>query len=475
MNCKKRKTLGRIRLVLVLLGVLLLGLTAVSGVFAFRSPPEAPEPSIPAGTTLPEMEPATEGAPTEQPTEAWSLPETTPPMTASAENSETALLPEETGAFSEEMGIPDAAQSPRAEETAPETMPDSTLLETLPPWDETVPCENPREIIIEPPAVPALPEEAMEEVEEAQHMEREARLWKGIFFSALLLLAADMTAMILLTQKLREPETAQQVTPLREKTKMFPITVLTTKKTPAVGTLHRMGARQYQQDSMGHCAILDGRGLLAVVADGMGGLSDGEKVSQQIVMETLSLGQRLRSGQENGALYQILNQVNQDVNKALGPEGLYKSGSTMVAVLVSGNWFQWISVGDSRIYLYREGYVNQLSRDHDLLQQWMPEILEGRRSMEQALQDPNGRKVTSFIGMGQLKYVDGSRQSIAIQPGDRILLMTDGVYGSLPEEQMAEILRTHSDVRQAAQEMDRRIQLRRSPGQDNYTAMILGF
>lgn len=221
--------------------------------------------------------------------------------------------------------------------------------------------------------------------------------------------------------------------------------------------------------------MLDGRGVLAVVADGMGGLRDGDKVSQQVVLRTLELGGALRPGQENGALLQILKTVNEEVNRFLTPDGLYKSGSTVVQVLVSGDSFQWLSVGDSRIYLYRAGYVNQLNRDHDLLQDWMPEILEGRRDMEASRKDPDGRKLTSFIGMGQLKYVDRSLHPIQILSGDRIVLMSDGVYGQMPEEQIAEILRRFPDVQQAAQEMDRCVRATQNPHQDNYTALILGF
>lgn len=503
MNCKKQRGLRRIRLVLILLEVLLLGLTAVSGVFAFRKQPDVPEDVIPAWTAMAETEPMTEGvpteaqptvweAPTEEPTQAtigeapteepaqptvWETSETAPPLTEPGKDGmeahEDSPLPAET----EPAGL-QSLRSPGPRQGLPGR--DEAHGEDIRPREETLPGrmnpeENPAEFRFPEEIMPADGNTEETAASRSEKLEAPNLPWKGIFFASLLLLAGNGGAILLLTDRIRKSEAGRQTLPARETLKMFPTTALTPKKSPSVGTLHRIGARQYQQDSMGHCAVMGGQGLLAVVADGMGGLSNGEKVSQQIVMEALAMGQKLRPGQENGALYRILSQITQDVNNALGADGLYKSGSTMVAVLVSGNRFHWISVGDSRIYLYREGYISQLNRDHDLLQEWMPEILEGRRSMEQALRDPNGRKVTSFIGMGQLKYVDGSRQSIDIQPGDRILLMTDGVYGSLPEGQMAEILKACPDVRRAAQEMDRRIQLLRSPGQDNYTAMILGF
>ena len=244
---------------------------------------------------------------------------------------------------------------------------------------------------------------------------------------------------------------------------------------PRVATIHQIGRRNYQQDSLGHAAVLGNQGFLAVVADGMGGLSGGEKVSQKIVTDMLTMGNQLKPGQTAGILWTMVNQINENVNRMLGPDGLYKSGSTLISVLVHSNRFQWISVGDSRIYLYREGYVNQLNQDHDQLQAWMPDILEGRVSMAEAIRHPDGRKLTSFIGMGQLKYVDGSVSSIALEPGDRILLVSDGIYGIVDENRMADILKRYPDIDQAAAVIEQVIRESNSPHQDNYTAIILGF
>lgn len=300
-------------------------------------------------------------------------------------------------------------------------------------------------------------------------------VWGLLFGSSAGLLALDFIALVLVSVKNRKITDAPQSQFSQPHPKTVLNSVLPRRRTLTIGTLHQPGRRQYQQDSLGHSIVLNGKGMLAVVADGMGGLADGDKVSQQIVLRTLELGAQLTPDQTNGALYRVLNQVNEDVNRTLTPDGLYKCGSTMIAVLVHDSSFQWISVGDSRIYLYREGYVNRLNRDHDLLQDWMPEILSGQRSMEASLADPNARKLTSFIGMGRLRYVDGSIQPIDLLPGDRLILLTDGVYGEISEEQMAAILKQHTDVRQAAKALDQQIQANQNPHQDNYTALILGF
>lgn len=232
-----------------------------------------------------------------------------------------------------------------------------------------------------------------------------------------------------------EPPTPAEVHPV-------PITKETVEETVcpipgiSLGKIHDVGRRDYQQDSFGQTAVLRNTGILAVLADGMGGLSGGERVSQKIVMEALTFGSTLQANQVPTALPGMVAGINRAVNQMLGPKGLYTSGSTVVSALITGNALRWISVGDSRVYLYRDGQISQLSRDHDLLQDWMPDILDGKRSMAEALRDPNGRKLTSFIGMGELRHVDYNRTPIPLLPGDRVLLMSDGVYGTVSDAEM---------------------------------------
>ena len=271
-----------------------------------------------------------------------------------------------------------------------------------------------------------------------------------------------------------EPPTPAEVHPV-------PITKETVEETVcpipgiSIGKIHDIGRRDYQQDSFGQTAVLRNTGILAVLADGMGGLSGGERVSQKIVMEALTFGSTLQANQVPTALPGMVAGINHAVNQMLGPKGLYTSGSTVVSALITGNALRWISVGDSRIYLYRDGQISQLSRDHDLLQDWMPDILDGKRSMAEALRDPNGRKLTSFIGMGELRHVDYNRTPIPLLPGDRVLLMSDGVYGTVSDAEMAAILRDCGSVQLAASHIGQRIMGAALPYQDNYTLIVLGY
>lgn len=236
-------------------------------------------------------------------------------------------------------------------------------------------------------------------------------------------------------------------------------------------TVHHIGARPYQEDSWGFLELKDG--CLAVVADGMGGLSGGDKVSRKIVDTMLECGKNLRNGQMDGVLEKIVNEVNQEVNHMLGADGIYKSGSTLLAVLIRKNCFHWISVGDSRIYLYREGILTKLNQEHNLGQELFMKAARGEISYEAALNDPDKNKLTSFIGMGNLRYIDQSMESIELKQGDRIVLSTDGVFNTLSDGSIAGVLKENADANLIAADLERRVLEKNHPRQDNFTAVVL--
>lgn len=240
-----------------------------------------------------------------------------------------------------------------------------------------------------------------------------------------------------------------------------------------VGSLQNIGGRPYQEDSSGVASLSDG--ILAVVADGMGGLANGDKVSQKIVMTMMGYSKSLRPGQMDDVLPRMVQSVAAEVNKMLGPEGLYKSGSTLMTVLVRQNRFHWAAVGDSHIYLYREGQLVQLNQEHNRGQELLYQALAGELTFDEVRADPKKSGLTSFVGMGELKYVEKSLSSIALKAGDRILLMTDGVFNALSDQEIAAVLARNPDVKTAAQMMERGVLAKAAPHQDNFTAIILGF
>lgn len=241
-----------------------------------------------------------------------------------------------------------------------------------------------------------------------------------------------------------------------------------------VGKLHDQGAREYQQDSFGVSdeKTYSATGLLAVVADGMGGLADGDRVSAALV-ETALDGFMYSQGQ--GTPEQVLLTLTQwgvqEVNRLLGPENYRKSGSTLVMGLIRGDLFSWISVGDSRICLYRNGQLLQLNREHDFKQKLILQAVNGEIPLQEVYADKRSGGLISFLGMGQLEYIDLPVEPLRLLPGDKLVLMTDGVYNALKDSEIITALALDEDA--APEALHRAIQKKAFQDQDNYTAVIL--
>lgn len=275
--------------------------------------------------------------------------------------------------------------------------------------------------------------------------------------------------LFVIVRKTRKQDQKQE-TPVSDE---IPTTRLDDPSSISIGKLHSQGKRSSQQDSffVSPAEMLQTHGLLALVADGMGGLSDGDRVSQTVV-GTMAEGFYNLKGEPMLVLLALLERANRAVNSLLGPSGRNKSGSTLVAGLIRDNKFYYLSVGDSRISLYRNGVLHQLNREHVFRNDLLVQAVNGEKTFQAALTDKSAAGLTSFLGMGKLKYVDIPASAIEIQPGDRFLLMSDGVYNALPDEE----LKAHLDKtpEQAAQDIGAAIEAKGYTSQDNYTAVILG-
>ncbi len=240
-----------------------------------------------------------------------------------------------------------------------------------------------------------------------------------------------------------------------------------------IGKVHHIGKRNSQQDSLGVTDIPGG--VFAVVADGMGGLADGDRVSQTIVMTMLQdiVGRPARS--TAGMLFEMVSHANEVVNQMLGMQDRYVSGSTVVAVAAGQDSFEWVSVGDSRICLYRGGSLIQLNREHNYESELLWQAVNGEISFAQAWENPERRSLTSFIGMGKLKYIDGSLNPIEIVSGDCLMLMSDGVFHTLSDQEICTVLHDYDDPQQAAEKLEAMILSDNKPKQDNFTAVILKY
>lgn len=259
---------------------------------------------------------------------------------------------------------------------------------------------------------------------------------------------------------------------LKSRKKTAPAAAPQSDGTITVGKLHQQGDRESQQDcfAVSPGELISSRGLLAVVADGMGGLADGDKVSETAVAAMLD-GFLSASGAPDDILLALTERANRQVNRLLGPANIGKSGSTLVAGLIREGKFHYISIGDSRICLFRDGQLIQLNREHIYRHELSIQALSGIGSLQGAAAHPKAAGLTSYLGMGQLKYVDIPACGIEIRSGDKFILMSDGVYNALSESEIAGALTENAE--KAAELIGELIARKAYRNQDNYTAVIL--
>ena len=245
------------------------------------------------------------------------------------------------------------------------------------------------------------------------------------------------------------------------------------------GNAQHRGDRAEQQDSFGFSdlndqALLDRGGALAVLADGMGGHALG-RVASQTAVKTFLDGYPHKAPDEPipTALRRLLHEANTAVRALAEEQGeLDNAGSTLAAAVVHQQALHWIAVGDSRIYLYRAGRLTPLTEDHVYARELDRAVAAGRIEATAAADHPDRNALTSFLGAPELAAIECNFQPVPLQPGDRILLCSDGVYRALAETELAEEL-ARPQPQAAAEALVGRVLARQLPNQDNSTVVIL--
>jgi PPM family protein phosphatase len=211
-----------------------------------------------------------------------------------------------------------------------------------------------------------------------------------------------------------------------------------------------IGSRKVNQDRMGYSFTRDA--LLLVLADGMGGHVAGE-VAATIALQTLSMMFRMQAKpyvkRPERFLEEALVQAHWDILAYAESHKLPESPrTTVVACLVQHNCAVWAHCGDSRLYWVRRSQVLARTRDHSHLEHL---IERGKASESERNTHPERNKLYNCIGAGQEPKVEISRQA-SLEPGDTLLLCSDGLWSMLPETEIVHRL-SASTIVQAVPDM----------------------
>lgn len=177
---------------------------------------------------------------------------------------------------------------------------------------------------------------------------------------------------------------------------------------------------------------------LWVVADGMGGHAAGDFASQTIVEELNSIGVAASPEDLHARFMERLTHANALILAHAATLDAGTIGATMAAVLVYENQFACLWSGDSRVYLMRDGVLQQQTRDHTELQAMLD---AGRITPEESVNWPRKNVITHAIGVSEVPECE--RVSGALQAGDVFLICSDGLTEHLTDRDIAAALVGH--------------------------------
>jgi serine/threonine protein phosphatase PrpC len=237
-----------------------------------------------------------------------------------------------------------------------------------------------------------------------------------------------------------------------------------------------------QQTSLPQAATQRGRsrGHVLLVADGMGGHNAGEVASalsvetvEAFVLDLLRRFSNLHTGDEPGVLSDLRQAVRQADARifeevALHPE-LKGMGTTLTMAFISGSRLFVINAGDSRCYLLRDSRLLQLTEDHTVVAEM---ARRGEISPEEARHHPSRHIITNALGGGH-PGVRIDVQRLDLEPGDRLLLCTDGLTDMLDGERIATVLAEEAQPEAACVRFV--AEANQAGGQDNVTAVVAYF
>ncbi len=210
-------------------------------------------------------------------------------------------------------------------------------------------------------------------------------------------------------------------------------------------------------------------GFLFVVADGVGGMDLGEVASSTAVSVAL---EEFSKAQAGSMLISLLPRILQSANAAVHDRTLAqqfrgkKMATTMVACALRHDQAIVSHVGDSRCYLVRNGQARQITQDHTLVNEQRKLGLISASEIAES----DSRHVL-IRSLGPEMFVSPDTTALTVQPGDHLILCSDGLHDELPPEEMARIVSQGKDIDEIAHELvARAVEI---DGQDNTTAQVV--
>ncbi|MFD3975395.1 Stp1/IreP family PP2C-type Ser/Thr phosphatase [Streptomyces cyaneofuscatus] len=205
---------------------------------------------------------------------------------------------------------------------------------------------------------------------------------------------------------------------------------------------------------------------LLAIADGMGGQAAGEVASSEVISTLVQLDDDVPGSDILTSLATAVQQANDQLRVMVEEDPqLEGMGTTLTALLWTGQRLGLVHVGDSRAYLLRDGVLTQITQDHTWVQRLVD---EGRITEEEATTHPQRSLLMRALGSGD--HVEPDLSIREVRAGDRYLICSDGLSGVVSHQTMEETLASYQGPQETIQEL---IQLAlRGGGPDNITCIV---
>lgn len=253
-------------------------------------------------------------------------------------------------------------------------------------------------------------------------------------------------------------------------------------KSVNIGTSSIIGRRKEQQDAIksdSYYSYAENGKAISVLCDGMGGLVGGEKASalcSSIVYDTFHSDTMFPS---IPMFYKsVIFQSDEEVRMMKTDEGeqILGAGTTLASVVIDNDKLYWASVGDSHIYIIRGNDILCITKEHNFLMLLNEKVKRGEITQEEADNNPKKEALISYIGIGGVHYVDMNGTGFQLLNGDHIVLCSDGLYRSISEEEIKQIVCDFgTEPQQAAEALTSLALSKNLKNQDNTSVIVIGF
>lgn len=205
---------------------------------------------------------------------------------------------------------------------------------------------------------------------------------------------------------------------------------------------------------------------LLAIADGMGGQAAGEVASSEVISTLVQLDDDIPGSDILTSLGSAVQRANEQLRVMVEEDPqLEGMGTTLTALLWTGQRLGLVHVGDSRAYLLRDGVLTQITQDHTWVQRLVD---EGRITEEEATTHPQRALLMRALGSGD--HVEPDLSIREVRPGDRYLICSDGLSGVVSHQTLEDALASYQGPQETVQEL---IQLAlRGGGPDNITCIV---